>query len=105
MNYNYTKTPEDFAAWIWGQNTICFPEYEYIIHFAEPRCMIKYKLEDSLTDFEDFFNGIAEIQWFDGKQYALKGKELEEFLTIAWNFLAIEERICEDEMEDDDDDY
>ncbi|HYC28389.1 MAG TPA: hypothetical protein VEB42_06220 [Chitinophagaceae bacterium] len=105
MNHKYTKTPEEYAAFFIGENKITHPDYQYIIHLAEPRCFIKYTLEDAIfADYDDFYNHIAEVQWLDGRQHAPEGKELEAFLTKCWNYLAIEERILDDDLEEEDED-
>lgn len=108
MNYNHTKTPEIYSSFFLAENKITHPEYEYIIHLAEPRCFIKYKVELAMfAKYDEFINNIAEIQWLDG--YPPSTEEQDEVLTNAWNYLAIEERILEDDMdrieEEDDDDY
>jgi len=108
MNKKYTKTPEDFAAFFIGENKITHPDFEYIFHLAEPRCMIKYRLNDGyFAAYDEFFNNIAEVQWLDGPAAAPAGNDLQAFLTTAWNYLAIEERILEDNLNDmeDDEDY
>jgi hypothetical protein len=103
MNYKYTDTPEDFAAFFLAENKITHPEYEYIIHLAEPRCFIKYKVElEMFASFEEFYEHVAEVQWLDGVKP--NQQDQQEILIKAWDYLAIEERILEDdndEMEDD----
>jgi hypothetical protein len=103
MNYKYTKDPLQYAAFFIAENKITHPEYEYIIHLAEPRCMIKYKLGQAyFAKYDEFYDNIAEVQWLDGTapdKYAQ-----EKLLVNAWNYLAIEERILEDDTEAMDDD-
>jgi hypothetical protein len=61
-------------------------------------------MEDAMfADYNDFYNHIAEVQWLDGKEHAPKGEELELFLNRAWNYLSIEERILDDDLEEMDD--
>lgn len=70
-----------------------------------PRVFIRYKLNESyFAGYDEFYKNIAEVQWFDGDRPS--EKEQERILTEAWNFLAIEERLLEDDMEDiDEDDF
>lgn len=103
MNYKYTKTPEDFAAFFFAENKITHPEFEYIIHLGFPRFLLKWKAsEGQFADFEDFFDGIVELQWLDG--VAPSESEKQKLLIQAWNYLAIEDRILEDDMENWNDD-
>jgi len=85
-----------------GGNKQWFPEEEFIMHMVEPRCFIRFSVELAMfASFDEFYKNIAEVQWIDGKP---SEKEIKEVLTNAWNFLAIEERILEDDIEDMDDD-
>jgi hypothetical protein len=108
MNKKHTKTPEAYMHFYLAENKITHPDFEYIIHLAEPRCFIKYKVELAMfASFEEFFNHIAEVQWIDGVKPSIEVQKT--MLTNAWNYLAIEERILEDDMnkmeEEDDDDF
>jgi len=106
MNNKYTKNPEQYSSFFLAENKITHPEYEYIIHLAEPRCFIKYKVALAMfASFEEFYKHIAEVQWLDGKHPSKK--EQERLLIDAWNYLGIEERILEDDMNeiDEDDEY
>ena len=81
-----------------GENKQWFPEEEFIVHMAEPRCFIRFSVELAMfSDYEEFVDQIAEIQWIDGKP---EQHVIDETLTNAWNFLAIEEQILEDDMGD-----
>lgn len=105
MDYRFTTTPAEYAAFFLAENKITHPAHEYIIHLAEPRCLIKYDVGLAMfASYDDFFHSIAEVQWLDGPQAAPKGAALEDFFTRAWNYLAIEERILEADAEEDDDD-
>lgn len=86
-----------------GENKQWFPDEEFIVHMAEPRCFIRFSVELAMfSDFDNFYKNIAQVQWIDGKP----SLELQrETLVNAWNFLAIEERILEDDMNNMDDDF
>ena len=88
---------EEHKYWWWGENRQWYPGEETLIRLQFPRCFIRYKLGDAyFASFDDFYNRIAEVQWLDGKRPSKK--EQEEILIEAWNFLAIEEYILEDDM-------
>lgn len=93
----YMKKIESHRHFVLGENKQWFPDEEFIIHLNEPRCFIRYKLEAAFgTTYNEFIGSIAEIQWIDGKP----SKEAIELTIIdAWNFLAIEERILENDIE------
>lgn len=82
----------------WGENHQHFDEQESIFKLSEPRVFIRYNIVDSyFSDFEEFYNSIVKVQWIDGKP---SEKEQMEILTDAWNFLVIEERLLEEDLED-----
>jgi hypothetical protein len=92
------KTEEHKHYW-WGENRQHYPTQETIIKMSFPRCFIRYELEKAYgTSFEEFYNSIAEIQWFDGEKPTDKIQE--KILIEAWNFLAIEERILEQDLDE-----
>lgn len=88
-----------------GENRQHFPEFETIIRMHDPRVFIRFRTDLAMfAGFDEFVGSIAEIQWIDGKP----NEDMQlEILTDAWNFLAIEERILEDDLADmeEDEDY
>lgn len=93
--------PSQYAAFFWAENRITHPDYEYIIHLDEPRCMIKYKLADAMfATYEEFYGSVAEVQWLDGPGAAPTGQELEEFMARAWNYLVLEEDQLEQDLDE-----
>jgi len=88
---------KEHQFWWLGENKQWYPEYETLIRLNYPRVYIKYKVEDAyFATFEQFYRNIADVQWLDGERPPKR--EQEEILTEAWNFLAIEERLLEDDM-------
>lgn len=84
-----------------GENKQWFPDEEFIIHMAEPRCFIRFNNELAMfSDYDDFYNSIANVQWIDGKPNS--NIIIDRVLTDAWNFLAIEEHILENDVDFDD---
>ncbi|MCF6185445.1 MAG: hypothetical protein L3J56_12655 [Bacteroidales bacterium] len=93
------KIPEKFKNYFWAENRIFFPDEEFIIKLSYPRVFIRYKLSDGyFADFDTFFENIAEIQYLDGKRPS--EKEQKEILTDIWNYLSVEERLLEQNIDD-----
>lgn len=91
------KFQEHKHYWL-GENRQHWEGEETIIKMSFPRCFIRYKLNEAyFADIEEFYSNIAEVQWFDGE--APSEKKQKEILIEAWNFLAIEERILEQDLE------
>lgn len=91
------KKIESHKYWWIGENHQWYPEEEVLIHLNFPRCFIRYNVGDAFfAEFEDFYNNIAEVQWIDGERPSKD--EQDRILTDAWNFLAIEERILEEDL-------
>lgn len=57
--------------------------------------------EGMFANYDDFYNKIADVQFLNGKRP--NNKVLNEILTEAWNYMAIEERILDDDLDDLDD--
>ena len=98
---------EAHKHWWWGENKQWFPEDETLIRMDFPRCFIRYNLGDAyFASFEEFYESIAEVQWMDGEKPSKRVQE--QIMTEAWNFLAIEERLLEEDLENidlDDEDF
>lgn len=91
--------PEDYKHYVIGENKLCFPDHEYIIKLDFPRVYIKYKLTEAyFADYDEFYNGITEVQWLDGDKPSKEKQE--EILINAYNFLAIDERLLENNFDD-----
>ena len=94
----YMKKIEAHKHYWWGENHQHYPEQNTIIKMNDPRLFIRYNVGDAMfADFEDFYSSIAEVQWIDFKP---NEREQKQILTEAWNFLCIEERILEDDLEE-----
>ena len=93
------KKIEAHKHWWIGENKQHFPEQETLIRLSEPMCFIRYNVGDAyFASYEQFFESIAEVQWLDYVKPSVYKQE--KILTEAWNFLAIEERLLEQDMED-----
>ncbi len=92
------KKHEAHKHFFLGENKQWFPDEEFIVHMAEPRCFIRFSVELAMfAEFEEFYSNIANIEWIDGKP---DESEIQEVLRNAWNFLVIEEIILESDLED-----
>ena len=102
MDYRFTDTPEAYSAFFWGENNVMHPEYEYIFHLEEPRCVIKFNIVELFAELDDFLESIVEVQWLDGT--APDPDEIDELLVKAWNFMTIEDSILDADNEEDPED-
>lgn len=88
-----------------GENKQWFPDEEFIVHMADPRCFIRFRQDLAMfATFDNFYQSIAEVQWIDGRP---SDSDVFRVLREAWNFLSIEEQILENDIDaiDDDDEY
>lgn len=93
------KKFENHKHYWWGENHQHHDGEESIIKLSFPRVFIRYRLNEGyFADFDDFFNNIAEVQWIDGEKPTEKVQQ--QIFEEAWNFLAIEERLLEEDLED-----
>lgn len=92
--------PERFKHYFIGENKLFFPNEEFILKMDEPRVFVRYTLnEDYFSDFDEFFENVAEVQYIDGNR---PGKqEQQKILTDIWNFLCLDERLLENDLFDD----
>ena len=77
-----------------AENRQWFPNHEFIIHLAEPRCFIRIdpRLGDMFTTFEKFEASILQLEWIDGKPSAAAAETV---IQNAYDFLGIEDEILE----------
>jgi len=95
MNIN----KEEYKHYVIGENKLCFPNHEYIIKLDFPRVYIRYKLKEAcFANYDEFYSNIAEVQWLDGQ--APPEQEKESILINAYNFLAIDEWLLENDLSD-----
>ena len=97
------KKIEAHKHYWWGENHQHWDGEETIIKMNFPRCFIRYKLNDAyFASYEEFYNNIAEVQWLDGVKPS--ENEQEYIMLEAWNFLAIEELLLKDDLDNINDD-
>lgn len=87
-----------YFHWVWGDNNIRPDNPHYLINL-EIGISIRFNYAESIfADYDDFYNGIADVQFLFGERP--NDKKLEYILTDAYNFLCIEERLLEADIED-----
>ena len=80
--------PDKFKNYYLGKNNLFFPEHEFVIKLSFPQVFVKYKvIEGYYTDFEKFFDHIADVQYLDGKRPS--DTEHTKILTDVWNFITM----------------
>lgn len=98
------KKTEAHKHYWWGENHQHYPTQETIIKMSFPRVFIRYEVGEAyFSSYEEFYDSIAEVQWFDGDK--LSDNKKTEILIEAWNFLAIEERLLEEDLEEMDEEW
>lgn len=94
---------EKYFHWIWGENTLRDDNPEYLINL-EIGISIQFDSELGMfATYEEFFNGIADIQFFYGNRP--EQNKLDSILTDAWNYLALEERNLKGDLSNIDDEF
>jgi hypothetical protein len=81
--------PDKFKSYYLGKNTLFFPEYEFVIKLSFPRVFVKYKItEGYYSDFDKFFNNIAEVQYLEGDRPS--ESDHQDILEDIWNYIAMQ---------------
>ena len=87
-----------YFHWFWGDNNIRQERPNYLANMDIGVC-IKFDYGDGMfASYEDFFENIADVQFVHGDRPG--EDEVERILTEAWNFLGIEERILEGDLDE-----
>lgn len=81
--------PKEFKNYYIGKNSLFFPDFEFVIKLSFPQVFVKYKItEGYYTNFEKFFDNIAEVQYLDGNRPS--EFEHNKIITEIWNFITME---------------
>lgn len=89
---------EKYYHWFIGDNNIRDDRPQYIANM-EIGIVIRFDLGPSLNaDYEEFYASIADVQFVHGERPS--AAELEVILTDAWNYMLIEDRLSEQDIED-----
>lgn len=88
-------------------NIVSQPDVVGLLYLGFPRCFVLIPNDFiEFRTFEDFINGVVQINWLDPNEPRTK-KEEEEVLTRLWNFSVYqeeeEERLAQERSIDDDD--
>jgi len=90
---------EKYFFWLWGENNIRSDHPNYLINL-EIGVSIRFDYSQGFfSSYEEFYNSIADVQFIYGTRPD-DPVELERILTDAWNYMAIEERLLEGELDE-----
>lgn len=86
-------------SWWYCDNIVLHRDLIGLLHLGFPRVFILFRNEKSFVcdDFSSWKKGIAEVNFLDPDDR--ESSDLEEILTDAWNFCALQEQ-KEEELED-----
>lgn len=88
--------PDEFKNFYIGKNSLFFPESEFVIKLSFPRVFVRFKItEGYYSDFEKFFNNIAEVQYLEGKKPSENVHN--KIITDVWNYLTMEKNPLRDD--------
>lgn len=93
--------PEKFRNFFWGENKLFYPDEEFVFKMDYPRVFVRYNVGDGyFANFDDFFENIAEVQYLDGAKEKPSEKEQQRILIDIWNYIGLEERQLDNDLED-----
>lgn len=99
------KDETGFTAFYIAENRTEHPGEECIIKLSYPRVLIRYKLSEAyFSSYDQFFQSIAHIEWLDGERPQSQ-EEIDDIFTDCWNFLALEERKLQEDLDEEEEDY
>lgn len=93
--------PQKFRNYYLGKNSLFFPGHEFVIKLSFPRVFVRYKItEGYYTDYDKFFENIAEVQFLEGTQPTATEKKY--ILDDIWNYITMEKNPEHDDFVDGD---
>lgn len=82
----------DFHGYYISENILLYPDQLAIIKLTYPRLFLSFNYSDSLfLSYEDWKANHTTLQWLDGEKPS--DDEIEYILTECWNFLALDEKM------------
>jgi len=91
--------PDKFKNYYLGRNTLFYSDYEFVIKLSFPRVFVRYKItEGYYTDFNKFFNNIAEVQYLEGERPSETVQQ--QILDEIWNYITMEKGSKHDDYVD-----
>ena len=94
------KDTQRYSGCWYCDNIIEHPDQVGLLYLGFPRCfvLIPNSMEFQFSSYEDFVDGLTQINWLDPKDMErYSEKEKEDVLTTLWNF-SIEQERKEDEL-------
>ena len=90
---------DNYDHWLWGENTLREDNPEYLINL-EIGVSIRFNSSIAMyADYEEFYNGIADVQFLYGERP--DEDEVNRILIEGWNYLALEERKLDEDLDID----
>lgn len=91
--------PENYKHFVWGENNISQDvQQTYIIKLNFPACSIRFDYSKGMfANFEEFYDHVSDVQFFTGDRP--DDEEVNSILIDAWNFMALEERRLDEDMD------
>jgi len=81
--------PDKFKNYYIGRNSLFFPDYEFVIKLSFPRVFVRYRISEGYyTDFNKFFDNIAEVQYLEGDRPSEHKNQ--QILNEIWNYITME---------------
>lgn len=86
-----------YSDYWWCENKLSQEGFEAIIKVSPPQVFVKFSSKLAMgASFKDFYKNIAEVSWFGTEpSEAVKSN----ILLDAWNYLALEERILDNDID------
>lgn len=93
------KLSKKYFHWFAGGNNIRLDLPQYIANM-DIGIVIRFQENEvsMFADFDEFYNGIADVQFVHGKRPS--ENEVQSILIDAYNYMIIEDRILEQDLED-----
>lgn len=104
MTGNYNMDEQKYAGCWYCDNIIDHPNQVGLLYLGFPRCfvLIPNSSEFYFSTFEEFIEGLCEINWLDPKDKGTSSEQ-QEVLELLWNFSVEqeeeEERLYEEDYE------
>lgn len=87
-----------YYHWIWGENKLRSDAPNYLINL-EIGVSIKFDSELAMfSDYDNFYKSLADVQFLYNNRPS--SSKVQEILIEAWNYLCLEERKLEDDLDD-----
>ncbi|MEI6865597.1 hypothetical protein [Flavicella sp.] len=89
-----------YKHFVWAENNISQEAQQtYIVKLDFPACSIRFDYSEGFyAGYDEFYKSIADVQFFTNDRPS--EEEVAEILTNAWNFLVLEEKRLDRDLEE-----